>query len=55
MLILSFPTKIDLDILWLKDDALHDPDVLPRPAEIVENLETALDRFRKIALYLYPG
>jgi len=32
---------------------------LPPPdeiaAEIVENLETALDRFRKVALSLQPG
>jgi hypothetical protein len=42
--------KVNLDICWLKDDALDDPDLLPPPeevvAEIVENLETALERFR---------
>ena len=48
--------KVNLDIFWLKDDALDDPDLLPPPdeiaAEIVENLEAALDRFRKVALSL---
>jgi type I restriction enzyme M protein len=43
----------DLDIFWLKDDTLDDPDLLPPPeevaAEIVENLETALERFRRVA------
>jgi type I restriction enzyme M protein len=51
--------KVNLDIFWLKDDTLDDPDLLPPPdeiaAEIVENLETALDRFRKVALSLQPG
>src|SRR5215470_4435050 len=45
--------KVNLDIFWLKDDALDDPDLL-RPseevaAEIVENLETALERFSRVA------
>jgi type I restriction enzyme M protein len=48
--------KVNLDIFWLKDDTLDDPDLLPPPdeisAEIVENLEAALDRFRKVALVL---
>ena len=51
--------KVNLDIFWLKDDTLDDPDLLPPPdeiaAEIVENLETALDRFRKVAFSLQPG
>jgi type I restriction enzyme M protein len=51
--------KVNLDIFWLKDDTLDDPDLLPPPdeiaAEIVENLEAALDRFRKVALSLHPG
>ena len=51
--------KINLDIFWLKDDTLDDPDLLPPPdeiaAEIVENLEAALDRFRKVALSFQPG
>jgi type I restriction enzyme M protein len=37
--------KVNLDIFWLKDDAIDDPDLLPPPdeiaAEIVENLEAA--------------
>jgi type I restriction enzyme M protein len=48
--------KVNLDIFWLKDDALDDPDLLPPPdevaAEIVESLETALDRFRRVAAAL---
>jgi type I restriction enzyme M protein len=48
--------KVNLDIFWLKDAALDDPDLLPPPdeiaAEIVENLEAALERFRKVALSL---
>jgi type I restriction enzyme M protein len=51
--------KVNLDIFWLKDDALDDPDLLPPPdeiaAEIVESLEAALDRFRKVALRLQEG
>ena len=50
--------KVNLDIFWLTDDTLDDPDLLPPPeeiaAEIVENLEAALDRFRKVALSLQP-
>jgi type I restriction enzyme M protein len=46
--------KINLDISWLKDDTLDDPDLLPPPdeiaAEIFENLEAALERLRKVAL-----
>lgn len=49
--------KVNLDIFWLKDETLDDPDLLPPPdeiaAEIVENLEAALDRFRKVALSLH--
>ena len=45
--------KVNLDIFWLKDDTLDDPDLLPPPAEaaaeIVESLETALERFRGVA------
>lgn len=51
--------KINLDIFWLKDDSLDDPDLLPPPdeiaAEIVESLEAALDRFRKVAASLLPS
>jgi type I restriction enzyme M protein len=51
--------KVNLDTFWLKDDTLDDPDLLPPPdeiaAEIVENLEAALDRFRKVAVSLESG
>lgn len=45
--------KVNLDIFWLEDDALDDPDLLPPPdevaAEIVESLETALASFRRVS------
>ena len=45
--------KLNLDIFWLKDSSLEDPDSLPPPdeiaAEIVESLEAALQRFRSVA------
>jgi type I restriction enzyme M protein len=45
--------KLNLDIFWLKDDSLEDVDSLPAPdivaAEIVENLEAALEQFRNVA------
>jgi type I restriction enzyme M protein len=48
--------KVNLDIFWLKDDTQDDPDLLPPPdeiaAEIVESLEAALERFRKVAVSL---
>jgi len=51
--------KVNLDIFWLKDDALDDPDLLPPPdevaAEIVESLEAALERFRNVARQLNGG
>lgn len=44
--------KLNLDITWLKDDSLEDIDSLPAPdviaAEIVENLEAALEQFRSV-------
>lgn len=44
--------KASLDIFWLKDEALSDSDNLPPPeviaAEIVEDLEAALEQFREI-------
>jgi len=44
--------KANLDIFWLKDDSLEDSENLPDPevlaAEIVENLESALEQFRAI-------
>jgi type I restriction enzyme M protein len=48
--------KVNLDIFWLKDEGHIDPDSLPSPdeiaEEIVENLELALEKFRKVALSL---
>ena len=45
--------KINLDISWLKDDSLDDVDSLPPPdeiaAEIVENLQAALEQFLAVA------
>jgi type I restriction enzyme M protein len=49
--------KLNLDIFWLKDDSLEDLDSLPEPdvlaAEIVENLEAALEQFRSVAADLF--
>jgi type I restriction enzyme M protein len=41
-------------IFWLKDDTLDDPDLPPVEvgAEIVQNLETALERFKRVAVAL---
>ncbi|MBS0442492.1 MAG: SAM-dependent DNA methyltransferase, partial [Proteobacteria bacterium] len=45
--------KLNLDIFWLKDDSLDDVDSLPAPdviaAEIVENLQAALEAFQTVA------
>jgi type I restriction enzyme M protein len=45
--------KVSLDIFWLRDDSLADTDNLPPPgviaAEIVEDLEAALEQMRLIA------
>ncbi|MEQ8356099.1 MAG: class I SAM-dependent DNA methyltransferase [Kiloniellaceae bacterium] len=45
--------KLNLDIFWLKDDSLEDIDGLPEPgvlaAEIVDNLEAALEQFRGVS------
>ena len=45
--------KVNLDIFWLKDDALEDSANLPAPeiiaAEISEDLEAALEQFATIA------
>lgn len=45
--------KLNLDISWLKDENATDPDSLPPPdeiaADIVDQLEEALSRFRKVA------
>jgi type I restriction enzyme M protein len=51
--------KLNLDIFWLKDAGHIDPDSLPPPeevaAEIVENLELALEKFRNVAVALARG
>ncbi len=48
--------KLNLDIFWLKDDSLEDLGSLPEPdvlaAEIVENLEAALEQFRSVSAEL---
>ena len=45
--------KLNLDIFWLKDESLEDSANLPDPdviaAEIVEDLEAALQQFATIA------
>ncbi|MGC4048646.1 MAG: hypothetical protein QM757_03850 [Paludibaculum sp.] len=45
--------KVSLDIFWLKDDSLEDSNSLPDPdalaAEIVDDLQAALDKFAQIA------
>lgn len=45
--------KASLDSFWLKDESLEDSDNLPAPgsiaAEIVEDLQAALEQFREIA------
>jgi type I restriction enzyme M protein len=45
--------KLNLNILWLKDESLDDVDSLPPPdeiaAEIVENLQAALEQFQSVA------
>jgi len=45
--------KASLDIFWLKDKSLEQPDNLSDPdvlaQEIVEDLEAALEQFREIA------
>ena len=46
------PDKVSLDIFWLKDESLEDSENLPDPdvlaAEIVENLQAALEQFGSI-------
>jgi type I restriction enzyme M protein len=45
--------KVNLDIFWLKDESLEDSANLPAPdiiaAEIVEDLQAALEQFAEIA------
>ena len=44
--------KVNLDIFWLRDESLEDTADLPDPdilaAEIVEDLQAALEKFRGI-------
>jgi len=44
--------KANLDITWIKDESLEELENLPEPeilaAEIIENLEDALEQFRAI-------
>jgi type I restriction enzyme M protein len=51
--------KASLDIFWLRDESLEDTDNLPAPeviaAEIVEDLQAALDQFSEIASTLSTG
>ena len=51
--------KLNLDISWLQDDSLDDIDSLPPPdeiaAEIVENLQAALEQFLAVADALSPA
>ena len=48
--------KASLDIFWLRDESLEDSENLPAPeviaAEIVEDLQAALDQFAAIAASL---
>ena len=50
--------KVNLDIFWLKDDALEDSANLPVPgiiaADIVADLEAALEQFADIEEDLKP-
>lgn len=50
--------KASLDIFWLRDESLSDSDNLPAPeviaAEIVEDLEAALEQFREILADMEP-
>jgi type I restriction enzyme M protein len=50
--------KVNLDLFWLKDEALEDSANLPAPdiiaTEIVQDLEAALEQFREIEADLKP-
>ena len=45
--------KVSLDVFWLRDESLEDTENLPAPgviaAEIVEDLEAALEEFKALA------
>ena len=51
--------KTSLGIFWLKDDSLADSDNLPAPGviaqEIVEDLQAALEQFKRIAADMTEG
>ena len=51
--------KASLDVFWLRDESLEDSAGLPAPdvlaAEIVEDLQAALEQFREIAEELGNG
>jgi type I restriction enzyme M protein len=51
--------KLNLDIFWLKDESLDHVDSLPEPdviaAEIIENLQAALEAFQSVADELATG
>jgi type I restriction enzyme M protein len=51
--------KVNLDLIWLKDDSLEDAANLPTPEviarEIMENLESALTEFSAIVEALEAG
>lgn len=51
--------KASLDIFWLRDDSLDNPDDLPPPdvlqQEIIEHLEAALASFRDVAIGLHAN
>jgi type I restriction enzyme M protein len=51
--------KANLDIFWLRDESLGDSSDLPDPAilaaEIVEDLQAALDQFAQVASDLMAG
>ena len=58
----AFGQTVTLDAggdAWLRDDSLEDADSLPAPdaiaAEIVKNLEAALEEFRAVAEELGAG
>ncbi|MDE3260865.1 MAG: N-6 DNA methylase, partial [Acidobacteriota bacterium] len=48
--------KLNLDLLWLRDSTLEDGESLPEPevlaAEIVEDLQAALEAFQSVAVEL---
>ena len=51
--------KASLDLFWLRDESLSDSDNLPPPdviaAEIIEDLEAALDQLKALEAQLQPG